>query len=1059
MKSEITRSYEVLLSPHRQSAGCEAAELLDQNLVFYNHGYVVFMDIMASLIGGYEPSMNLYTPFSKQLCDKKEEEEDQLTMPPREVFAFCCWFRLETRSPAVAFQVGVRQMRQRFEKYWGSRPYDKSLIESLISLAIRDEESGESVWVDRRKAFEKLNRSLLMESQDIADFLAAPDFPLSTKTSSPSYGRGLLTALWGEGKKTDAALYVALKNLLEHGKWEGWKRESPQEVAEAMYSMLGKSDEDHTAADGIMRAISDGRTGREPVHSLRMKEFLKTESRKPQEEKIEEIRAALTEWVKKNATKFSRPLGARPWAANLLPLIEMKLEQKYREPRVKQNEWGEMLSVAWAHIRAHHSLVVNALVDRKIAEKELTATCDEYEMYDGIVHRFEKEPDHHPDYLFRPKQAGGMVEFIKTARAMDRSLEDETIQDAIAVVQQNEKVRVSTGFLTWLCNKEKALILSDRSPQEIEKGFKTVGLRHQGEQDLAKLLMPRISFPDPIVAPEWPQFGNNRGNVRLVPVEIEQHFRYHRKHTNDKFGVGQSKGKNHKVLGFLDIELFDAQGDLRTVRIPTMGKRALREVFYSVDSERTLPRNHDLLRAKVGLDGQVVSPHDQFNASVGVKLIRGKTPWNQSGQHRWYAKLSVRLPGSNVEKVALQKGDRVLAIDVGVRAWASYAILEITDERYGIPVYYDGKPEAYTRVMATGHISHIGTKGRDILNDGGDDPQPTDINSARSFLADLGNFLPEKQNKRLEQWNGSLNSLYSLLAKRWKSALWHARAMTPHLRRLFDKLEKKAAATPASYAGGLTMERLGLQIVLNECRRAILGKMRKDGEDDPALETQANTMLTKIRHLKQERIRLTVHEIIQLCLSTGCKAIVAENLEKLRTDDSKPKFVNRMLMNWAPQRTYDQLVDQCKMHGIRLLPVSARNSSHYDFADDNQWKPRLQKVTGRLLRETYWQNYFARHRRLGKQKGKKLGYTPEVLKFLAEIGDTKSLPDNAEVLVPKSGGWFYLSKGFPEAMPADETAACQIGCRGIPYLVGERADGGKKAGTARKAQKPKPAKT
>lgn len=1018
-------SYEALLTPHRKSEGAESSELLYSNAVAYQSACRYWMQTTLAMLGGYDPSMDLDKPFAtsddirnlvssiyaesidqKKKKGKKGKKENvkkpkitKTLMASREVFAFSCWFVPMSKKNEPSNQIKQKDLMKRFQKYWGSYDdYDQHLIEELCNFYTDDETT---VWTDQRKSFEKLNKVLKILDDELARWFRHNAFPLVEDTGAEKYCRSFLSDIWGDpDSKTPIETvrkYPKVLHLLQSDVVKKHVDEEPQNLSSdnVYYEIHKKVGVSQEPLSVTLKA-----RGRPSRAVLLLKKIENGES-----VEIKVLQSAFAELVK----TFSDSQRFSQWAKNLRKHFEGNTGIVYHQKKRLQGIVGEMLHKTWRAIKPHHTNVSRQLIERLVLKLEIQENKAEelYKKHVTLADDFSKymmETQGYEKYSIRTKQTNGIKDFFV---AMN---DDGGSVDTVIENMQAEGKRVNYNLLNWL-----ALHAGGENPQKLEDGLKLVAKVHTSQERLEKLRYPRISLPT-MDNPWWQQFGSadNYGSVTLLYCPIEEHHRYNPKYTNDKYGIGVAKEKDHQVVYAIEVPLLDENKKVRKTVVPIDGKRLLREEFYKLEYKSKPPT---------------------------IELFHRHKNWNQTKKLRWHMRVSIPGSKEKIPQINTEVGQRFLAVDVGVRQWANYAVLEVVDENtpQSYPVNTKKGYVANARLVDSGLVTAVNKDtGIDVLNDAMDGAWDK-VNEFRNWRTELNTTkeqtLPNISQQKLDE---------------------------------FDSLYESAQPTPGSYSGGLSPQAMWL---LEETFKSIGSIESRLDDEDPRKEKYLDLkshVMQKKKTKNRERVRLIANSLIKLHNEYDCDCVIAEDLKSLKYDTTDSKFTNRQKKVMRPQDTIDQLRQQCDKHKIVFKEVDPRGSSHFDWASEWRWRSRLWKVTEDEIKanEKRWKSYH--DTQVAKiNKGQIKGYAGAYADFLQfnelvnvdqKISAIQSwrevvalIHDCEYVYIPRPTGHYYLSACAKEPLPADQTAAMCLATRGMKMLakISERSSGMKMTGTAR----------
>lgn len=1036
MPSQEVRTYQMLVSP---SFDDPCYKKLEENHIVHNKSIYVFMDTYASIIGSYQPNFNLAKPFAKDIEDKKAAKQEIGT---KEIFAFCCWFRLESDSDCP-FVIDQKDIFPRFLEYWGNNNFNHEVVRQLTELKT-SEADGCHRWVDRRQAFLELNKTLKMSQEDSRNFFEDKKLPLANKGDNANvWVRDRFSNMWGRGQKTSDECLKSHLVLLSLDYEKLSKYDNINDVLTIMAETL-KVKPNYPA---IRSKLREGTTGKNPSHIIRLDKYVN----KNDNTALVEFEEKLKEWIDKETKRKEEDLSNRPWTKNLLNYLENKLDQKYHQEKGCLLRWWSGFSMpAIGLIRKHHSEMTHALhrVNVEKSKIQKAQSSKDFEKFQPIIKQFCEDQDNE-NYTFRINQTNELDNFINIVRELNKN--KKNLHEAVSIVHDEHGKRISTGFFTWLIENHLDLLLSKIKPSEINKGFKNIGTFQEAQQKLDRLHMPRLRFP----SEKRPQYfrtacGDNLPKNDPIFVPIESHFKYLEDRENPKSGVGKALDEDHKVLGKFEVELINLKGEIEFVEIPVMSKRIIREVAYRLGNKGNINhirRNENLSRRQRKIkQKELVESYSSPNFSAMFYKKNGT--WNKSGQNRWYIDVSVKWESEKPNLTNLKIGDKILGIDWGIRNWASWAIVEVVSPNTpnSIPIQFKNDDVlCHVLPIKSDKLVNVNPEtGIDVLNFF-QEIEKRDLVHAQNILTRLMKISNPANEKEKSDfiWHGKSKSIYNLLLfilRKIKSTMRKRENETPLLvtykKELLLLLEEWKDWF-FSVKGALSNDRLSLMNDYQSCFKMV-SKILEDNDKKTSetFKEKADELRKKINKKKKERIRLVANSILTLAVDNNCCMIVSENLN-IKSDKKSNRFMNRQRNQWGPQETTEQLKDQCKFNGVYLKLINPYNSSHKDFSDNDKWKPRLYNVSVKELKEESWKNYFKRmYSRYNSLKDKiKGGYAQAVVETVKALGcdhwkDLYNLPQDQQLLIPKSGGLFYKCKAFQNPISADQSAAYFMASKG-----------------------------
>lgn len=176
---------------------------------------------------------------------------------------------------------------------------------------------------------------------------------------------------------------------------------------------------------------------------------------------------------------------------------------------------------------------------------------------------------------------------------------------------------------------------------------------------------------------------------------------------------------------------------------------------------------------------------------------------------------------------------------------------------------------------------------------------------------------------------------------------------------VFSKGEKKGAFWNV---GGLSLDRIATMKTVYQIKKAYKTKPEPDDitknipkENDHSLERFAQKSLDKMEKLREQRVKQLASRIVEAALGIGiekknengkmqkrplerikdkrfapCHAVVIENLENYRPEETRTRRENRQLMTWSSSKVAKYLGEACELSGLHLRQVSAGYTSRQD---------------------------------------------------------------------------------------------------------------------------------
>lgn len=353
------------------------------------------------------------------------------------------------------------------------------------------------------------------------------------------------------------------------------------------------------------------------------------------------------------------------------------------------------------------------------------------------------------------------------------------------------------------------------------------------------------------------------------------------------------------------------------------------------------------------------------------------------------------------------------------------------------------------------------------------------IEAARNRLLTVANQLADRR-------SADAVELQRLWASRWTDLDAQWRAHLRQLRRLVLPRATRWAENRKSIqqVGGLSLKRLKTIRDLYQVLKAF--HMRPEPDDlrknvpalgDESLARFGSRILNQLERLRQQRIKQIASRVIEAALGAGrmtpapdrevkrpqrsvdraCHAIVVENLENYRPEDSRLRRENRQLMDWAARNVRKCIVEGCELHGLHFVEVSPRYTS---LQDSRTGAPGIRcedvsraiiqsamqqlnssaeaKVAASLSPQTRLDRDIRRWagelRRIGSQDNDGMSSRQRILAAIMRA--SANLPGSRKTIrLPRRGGELFVSadNGSPAAhgLQADLNAAANIGLKAL----------------------------
>lgn len=291
--------------------------------------------------------------------------------------------------------------------------------------------------------------------------------------------------------------------------------------------------------------------------------------------------------------------------------------------------------------------------------------------------------------------------------------------------------------------------------------------------------------------------------------------------------------------------------------------------------------------------------------------------------------------------------------------------------------------------------------------------------------------------------------------------------------------------TTVRHLGGLSTKRLKTIRDLYQVLRSF--RMRPEPDDlranvpelgDDSLAKFGRRILNQLERLREQRIKQLASRVVEAALGAGrmtnrkgrdrrrpqkridraCHAVVVENLEFYRPEESRLRRENRQLMDWAARNARKYIVEGCQLHGLHFVEVAPGYTSKQDsrtgapgircedvprnvlqeaagrvrFGDAASEGPAIPSAETRLDRQVRW--WAREFGRLRARSGPDLKSRDQILK--AMLDRIAQLPaERSTIRLPRRGGELFVSANpnSPAArgIQADLNAAANIGLRAL----------------------------
>jgi IS605 OrfB family transposase len=297
------------------------------------------------------------------------------------------------------------------------------------------------------------------------------------------------------------------------------------------------------------------------------------------------------------------------------------------------------------------------------------------------------------------------------------------------------------------------------------------------------------------------------------------------------------------------------------------------------------------------------------------------------------------------------------------------------------------------------------------------------------------------------------------------SVLWGARwhedneEWRKRLRWLRDWILPRGADAETNPAirnvGGLSLTRLatirGLRQVMTAYRtRPEPENPRKNvpAKDDDSLESYGQRILDTLEHMRENRVKQLASRIVEAALGIGsekpehwhggerpqervhpaCHAVVVENLEHYRPEQTRTRRENRQLMNWSAAKVLKYLREACDLSGLHLRQVMPNYTSRQD---SRTGAPGIR--CSDMSAFDFVQRFAPLLEKLEAKGDAESQHLLGLLKRWKDQTETKQRA--GRVRIPQTGGELFVSAHGPspaaKGLQADLNAAANIGLRAL----------------------------
>ncbi len=353
------------------------------------------------------------------------------------------------------------------------------------------------------------------------------------------------------------------------------------------------------------------------------------------------------------------------------------------------------------------------------------------------------------------------------------------------------------------------------------------------------------------------------------------------------------------------------------------------------------------------------------------------------------------------------------------------------------------------------------------------------LKTARQSLRKVAEKLSDGQSP-------SAAELHRLWAERWQQRQTEWRRHLRWLRRLIlpRRKDHQQEDRPLQRVGGLSVKRIQTIRQLYQVLKAF--RMRPEPSDlrknipapgDRSLASFGRRILNHLERLREQRIKQLASRVVEAALGAGriskppgrdrrrpqqpvdrpCHAVVIENLQHYKPEDSRLRRENRQLMDWQARNLRKYIVEGCELHGLLFVEVSPAYTSRQDSRTGAPGL-RCEDVSRTALQEAA-RRMHASHSRPSNSSpgGSQTQFEREVCRWINEFkrveGSSSSLSARqavlkaflhhqasiptslSTILLPRRGGELFVSAD-PDSplacgLQADLNAAANIGLKAL----------------------------
>lgn len=540
-------------------------------------------------------------------------------------------------------------------------------------------------------------------------------------------------------------------------------------------------------------------------------------------------------------------------------------------------------TVSWGQIGSHRSNAVRRIAAQTALVMDNRRLLKKVEPEINLLHRFcDDMIKFHAEngkkldkYSIRENQANGLEAFFKYVKEMP-------VEDAFDFTAEDLSQRRLRN-----ANRHLLQYLYDACGTEanVPNLLEAVRWHHQNEKICDGSFLGYVS--NPLEKPLRPQYGNSKpkGSINFADNEFNATLRL-----------------------ITDSGVIDE-------KVRLSNKRALEELYSChPDEEFGVPRNskhHNPQDLPCRLLGSLEKP--------ALSVYRQR---NAQGELNWYVDILPKIRYEQGPRLSKIDNPTILGVDLG---WTHPAAFTVITQVGKPPVAHGFLDHKY--LVAQEHHRSVfessGTAPAHILqfyhrlweqHYKGKETSPVAKPSFANAIKHSANLLKGAiSNGVTEETLQQICQLVELVSPYFLS-------YKPSFRQ----------DVSVSGLGRLNNERLDMMDGLVKLIRRTISKAEEfKFKLDPVFEFMFERITQKTLRLKTERARIVARMILYAAIKHGCNIIAVERLDP-KMSSVKTKSTNRGVSRWYARKIIRLLSDESPMHGIAVIEVSARYSSHED---------------------------------------------------------------------------------------------------------------------------------